>query len=836
MPKDCLLPQSAERLKKAFRSGALSMNALFNAKSSEARVEMLRKYVGETAQTTNATLEKAFLSPNQKLAMQNWVFKNIAQSKPLYKDLTLDQSEAMAKGIDVKELRNMTTDERIAEFSKYVSSEMAQDLNSKFERLLKSGNLPNWEERTLGTERLRTDKRLKGSLARLEALDDLGVLNPTELEDFMQSFVESELGVDVTMEESQKLSDLINEQRDAYDKIVKKDDWTADNSEQVEDYFDKRKALEDYTDSLKDVGVSDIANNVFDYMRASILASPRILRNSFLYQMVPGIERAITKRIVSGAFNDADLQSDIVEKMRAKISAIKPDDKSVDFIKRQVAMAVRIYHKTGYDISRMQTLEDGHRYFGEDVGQIQEKSFKDAKGIKEKTAAVATKIAKIVNLAPKWFAGGTDMLFANIGRADTSIMMAKEIASIEKMRGKLPKGMTEQDRAYDLLRESYSFDPQDKRAQTIREAGILDAHMMNNTQPDGWADKVLQFRRGLKIGRVNFGKAIIPFAKIVNVVISEGVKTASGYGIGKSIYDINRASQKSNEATRANDMRKAVSNLVRYVGLTGAALLLTGLLDDDDYVGSWDTINRKSYDLARASGAGTNYVRIGGKWVPLRYLPMINIPISAIMTARQAANRKDDPIAGYLVGMVGQIMDAPGIKESRDIFQKVGWALKSNNLKKMAKTMGFDYDGLSDWAKVRMIPSVLSYDVYNAVFKPEAKYDFMGREIQKGGMFRDDKTNDIILEINRLDKVGKAPAISDPSGDYAKELEAELGEEEYAKVLAQYQRVYAEKVSEKISSSFYKNLSDDQKMKTINKIREKQILNKLKKHKTTPTM
>ena len=620
----------------------------------------------------------------------------------------------------------------------------------------------------------------------------------------------------LTKDEVGKIVELSKKASEAKAKVVESGDWTADNKDQVLEYFVSKQKFEDYVESLKPIDTKDVVNNAIDYFRASILASPRILRNSFLYQIIPGIERSITKRIVTGAFSDADLQSNIVEKLQAKLSGVTPTKKGMDFIKRQVAMAIEIYHKTGFDISRMDKLGKYPKFFGENVGKIRGDS-------------VFARYARMVNLAPKWLAGGTDMLFANIGRADTVIMMSKEIAKVESMKGVLPEGMSEEERADQLLKDSYSFDPKDKRANDVRDAGIMDAHMMNNTQPGSWSDFVIDMRKRMKIGSIHFGKAIVPFAKIANVVVAEGVKTATGYGVAKSIYNINNASKQANQADRAKLMRRAVTDLVRYVGLSGATLIMTALLDDDDYVGAYDAISPKEYYLARSRGGGTNYIRIGGKWLSLRYLPMINIPISAVMAARQAKSRNDSPIAGYLKGMMGNVLEAPGIKETKTILQRVGWSVKADNMEKMAENLHLDWDGLSNWAKVRMIPSVLSYDVWNALFPKNSKYDFMGREIERGGVFRDDKSNEITLEFNRLANNGAFPVISDPSGAYAVSLEEKMGEEEYSKKLASYKKEYAEKVLKKIRTRRYKKETDKEKKKIIDSLRKEEVLEKLKK-------
>jgi len=546
MPKNCIVRAKANELKEAFRKGEISIDKIWKSKSSD-RVALLRKYVGESAEMTVAKFEKAFLVPNQKAALRNAVF-TLFKTAPLYKGVSLEQSKKMAEGIKVRGLRNMTSEQRITELSKYVDGKTAIKLNESYEDLKVTGNLSLWEKKTLGTKTLHQDKVLKGSIAKIEALDDLGALTPEDTATFMETLVEDSLGINLTVEESQKLSDLTNLERDAFDKMMEETDGslTHENEDIITDYFKKVQDVQNYSEQLMPITKSKIINMVFDTMRAFILASPRILKNSMLYQGIPGIERTIVKRIVSGNMNDADMKSSVFEKLQAKLSGIKPSKESSNFIKKQTAFAIRLYHKTGFDISRMDNLNQGQLFFGEKVGRAVTKTFKESKGIKEKTASIIGKIARTANLAPKWLAGGTDTLFANIGRADTSTMMSREIANMEERKGLLPEGMTESQRADQLLKDSYSFNPADKKAVLIRNAGILDAHRMNNTQPDGLSEKVIGLRSLLKIGNVDFGKVIIPFAKIATTTIGEGFKTASGYGIAKAIVQINKASQIEN--------------------------------------------------------------------------------------------------------------------------------------------------------------------------------------------------------------------------------------------------------------------------------------------------
>ena len=784
------LDEEAVRLLTKKNELRLIFSAIFSKKglSTEQRIKIAEKSLAKSIETYERKLKEGDISPITK--------KRTPISTPKIEQLRTKR-ETLKKQLD--DIRNLAKPKRTQQ--EISLQTLKTRLNNEITRL---------EDRI---ERLDFEVEQKR-----EVVLDAEAQKLKEKRDKIKYGYDAarHVGESLTREEVSKIVSLSSDVSTAQKKVEAKGDWTADNAKDVEDFFYKKNEFEEYIDSLKPKSISDNINRFFDYIRASILASPRILQNSFLYQIVPGIERTITKRIVTGVFNDADLKSTIVEKYLAKLSGVTPSKKSLDFIKRQTAMATRIYHKTGIDISRQDKMESTPKFYGETFSKITGKS-------------VFAKIGRTVNLAPKWLAGGTDMFFANIGRADTAIMMSKERAKIEALQGKLPEGMTEEQRADQLLKESYSFNPKDKRAEAIREQGIEDAHRMNNTQSGWWSDTIIELRKLLRIGDIRFGKAIIPFAKIANVVIAEGTKTATGIGIARSIYDINVAARKSNAKDRSKLMNSAVQNLVRYVGLMGAALLLTAFFDDDDYVGTYSSLSNKQYQLSVARGARTGSVRIAGRWISLRYLPMINIPISAIMEARQAKGTGDSIVAGYARGIAGQILEAPGIKELGQGFVKLKRSVKPSDTEKLLNSLGLDGEKILNWAKVRAIPSVLSYDVWNALFPKKGKYDFMGREVKRGGAFRDDKSNNITVEFSRLSKKDHPPVISNPTGAYAKRLEEHLGEEEYADVLAELQQNYADNVSTIINSTGYKLTSDEKKKNKIDRIRNREILEKLRR-------
>jgi len=841
---NCIVPSEAEKLKKAFRSGEISISKLFELTSKQ-RVDKLAKYIGaDNAQFFVARLERAYMMPRQKQSMRNVIYKMFGE-KPLYKGVSIDEASEMSKNLKISDLKPLSITKRTEILSKYIDRDVAEILSQRFEDLRKSGNLILWEKKAFGTEKLREQKQLKGSLAKLEALNDMGVLTPEETEKFMKTFVEDSLNLSINPEQSRKLSQLVEKQENLLNKIQETGDWTYKNKANIEGYFKAIRNVRAFQQKLIPQDATTKINTAIDYARASILGSYRIVRNSALYQSLPTLERYINKRIIPAGIGDKELSNNIGTILKAKKFAITPSQESLNFIQGQLMMATRIYKDTGFEVSRMENLDDGFNLFGGEKFRIRYKDsrkIKDVKGVDKIKLAFNKYIDTVIN-SPKWTAGGTDMVAANLQRADTSIMMSRELSFLEanKKSFKTPEAKDKwiKDRSLELVKDSYSFAPETDKGAQIRAQGIFDAHLSNNTQPSGLASIVINIRDSFTVGNIQFGKLLIPFARIASTTIGRGINIGLlPITVVRGLHNINQVGKITDSQKRIEAIRKNVSMLVGTIGLGLTTILIASLLDDDDYIGSWDTISYKEYGLARARGAGAGYVRIGGQWIPIRFLPMVNIPLAGIMKARQDKAKGAqgiDTVSSYLAGMLGGLLDTPGFREINNLQENIRRGASSSKTVEFIDGMGLDGESLFVWAKVRSLPSVLSYDMWNAIFPKESKYDFLGEEVGKNKNwigFKADMSNDITLEFNRLNNKGLLPVISDPTG--RDDFKKQLGEKEYQETLARYKRNYAEEVSNLINSNKYKRMSDEDKKDEINNIRQEEILDKTQTRKSVP--
>jgi hypothetical protein len=837
MPINCIIPSQGEKLKKALKEKKIVLSNLFNLPSSKARVDLFSKYLDpEAAKLFVAKLEKGFMSNTQKNSMRNVIVRELTGNKPPYTGVSLDQAKKMGENLDIKKLSDLTPAQRLTEFSKYVDNKTAQKLEKLFESNKKAGNLKNWEEKALGTKVLKDEAMLKGELSKLEALDNLGVLTPKQTEDFMGTFVEVKLGTELTVPQAQELSALIKKQSKNFDTFMEKGgNITPENEKEITNYLNTVNEIRDFTNKVSDVNFTEIANTVIDIMRSNILMATKTPLNSALYQIIPTTERVITSSILPSQLA-SDIDTSFINKVRAKLYSNKLSKEENKIIRDFVKMNIRIYNKTNFDISRMETLDDRYGVFGgEKFKQYSKRPVSEGENSKEKFKIALDNYARFVNLGPKWGAGGTDSVAASFLRSFSSLKKAKERAYLEKITKNLPKGVSVKERSIELFKESLSFTPKDEQAQNIRESAIEDAKISNNTQSDSIGDLSTDLRKLLTIKGIEFGKIFIPFAKLASTSISQGIQAAVGIGPIKVTWNIGSAViNKSKIGNKEFNKRinKNSDYLVRMLGIFGAALFISSFLDDDDYIPPYSQMTGDDYDMTRAKGANPGSVRFFGQWISLRYLPALNLPLMSIMNSRRYKRDGNPRFVGWINGFIGGLGDLPIIQETQKALGKMGKSEKAKDYEGLLNANGFDGKGIMDYIKIRAIPAAISRELYNAVFPVDDKYDFLGRKVEKGnlmGTFKDDKTNDLLLELTKLQNAGYAPTISEPSGNNVNKIIEKFGEDKYReKILLKLQRTYAKYAENLISNPAYKKLSPENKKKELDKIRTNEIINPIK--------
>ena len=835
--KNCILPAEAEKLKKAFIEIKSQENGLvdfFTKKTNQDRLDFFKKYVGEEADFVLARLEKTFFKPNQKKAFTDYVYKELYGMKPLYKGVNIKQAKEMAKEINVKQLKNKSKEEVAEILSKYLSESTAITLSNTFERLKMSNNLALFEERLLGTQELRENKELVSNLKKIQSLSYLGALTPESTETFMKSFVEQELGIRVSMEETKTLDKLNQKHDEAFDKAMEKNVWNVTDAENVENYLKAKFELETFVDSLKEDTFSSITNKLIKTRNASLLFDPKSGVNSVLYTIVPSIASYFSLVSAPGTMSRKDIS--FIERVKMHGKSLKFTKSERKFIREQLKFNSKIYALYDYELSRIENLNETYRFFGEDVSRTFAKRRSDVKGKKShnKILNAIDWYSKKVSLAPKYLAGLNDMIGGSLIRAITTVKLAREQALLEQTEGKLKEGKSIEQRSEELRNEAYSFNPKPVESAVIRRIAMNMAHQVNNTQSSELLTELTSnLIKQIKINDVDVGRYLVPFSKIATTTISLSVKTATGYGIIKGYVDFKKASKLADPLERNLAYSQATNDIVKHLGLTIAALLFSFVFfEPEDYIPPYSSLKPAELKIAEArGGSGGGYLRVFGKWVPMKFFPGVNVILGGIMQARLSEKKGENAYLGYMEGVASNILELP-ILRAFDFNKTIGDFMNNPDVGALTKKLKFNSSDTTMSFLRHTLPAFVP-NILKGYIQPNNKYDFLGNEVEKKGVlgwlgFGTVKETEVLLELMRLDSKSELPTLSEPTSDYAAELKTKIGEKEYEAYLATLKKEYESSINTLLKKPEYIKASDAEKKKAWNARREAYILNKLK--------
>lgn len=188
------------------------------------------------------------------------------------------------KKVDPFKLASLTSEQRRAEFEKYVSSESAQNINTLYESKLLLKNqvtgFKNWVKRSLGMK-----PQIKRDLmAKINRLSEIGVLNPTELENFKEDLIRSRLNINISFEEAKTINELSvkrTESKKTWQEDVNNNpSWSEDSHKTRKEWMDNKNRLE--------YGINQVA--IENYVNDLKLESKKI---SFIKHPIKATAKAI---------------------------------------------------------------------------------------------------------------------------------------------------------------------------------------------------------------------------------------------------------------------------------------------------------------------------------------------------------------------------------------------------------------------------------------------------------------------------------------------------------------------------------------------------------------
>jgi hypothetical protein len=486
---------------------------------------------------------------------------------------------------------------------------------------------------------------------------------------------------------------------------------------------------------------------------------------------------------------------------------------AVDFVK----MANKIYQQTGYDISRMTSLNDlgsaGERVLG--------------KVVHSQGKGTVRKVGRIVeDVVFKQLMGAPDVAFSSAHFADSVNLNAMKLPN--------PK---------EAMLDAMRLVPQTPEGEILRAQGILDAQKATWTDTT-WASKTSEGIRKILnevSGDLRAGDYLLPFIKTPANVVATGMDYG-GVGIPKAFFELYKGI-KNGELGSKETVTKIARDLVTAgLGIVGA-LLVTSKLKDDDYVGAYDPARAQIESLRNSN---YNSVRIRGKWINMDWFGFLSIPINAMMYARKYGKTPGEKTFQYAKGVLSSVFGIPGVSDIYDAVKTYAYK-KNQNLEEMT---GSAIDYISSEIYSRLIPSILS-DISKAVDPKvrksvkgiesiKAKIPFLSKtlpvktnifgeeiigepaisDILFGSRVKTDKEDALVKEINTVSvNNDKGISFTDWDKTSAKmitQFKESLDAKEFDQAKIRYGKYLKEYLQEVIGSSDYEDASDDEKLKMIN--------------------
>jgi hypothetical protein len=723
--------------------------------------------------------------------------------------------ELAKKGqINIAKMYEMTSEQRRTLFEQVVDKDTAIFVNTKFEEAMISENqnaLKKWAESTFNT-REKKSEGYKDIIKKIDNLREMGILDPKSTDAFLEDLVASKLGVTVTADEAKTINEKSKKLEELYVEGLGNPNV---NPKGQREYFKARRDIEDYLDSLTPSSKLRVVTST-------------ISRGNMLWRL-PSILVNINSNNIEGTI------ATVVRRFAER--TIKADNAGE--IGKYVKFNANIFLETGFDLSRMQTIESDRKILGEEIGTSQ------GKGLIRKVGRFYEDV--IFNMTQ----GMPDVIASSIAFSDRATLTATKIARHEGL-----KGVDAKKRALFLTNDSMLVNPTTLEGEEIRKIAMIDAQRSTNTDTRILAKKTLAFRKLLNVGDFRFGDMQIPFVKTTANAIQSSLET-SGITIPIKVIinaikmvKLVRGGDGWGEASRESFTNFGDTMVRAGLGVFGA-WLIANAINKEDYVGIYPT-TLKEQELLRMKNAVANSIRIGGKYWSLDWFGALAAPLIGFLNAKKYGY--DIPSSAYFYGsgVTYQILKTPGldyIRQSLDSLQKFLTSTKSTVPSDVSKQIA---NYMVDFVKSRFVPGFaqsLAELTDNVVRDASTKNDILapiksmipglrqtlpekrtvfGETIATegwntlifGGRQKTAVDNNIIKELNRLSDTGLLPALYDieKKSQRARDLKIQIGNEKFSKAKELYGKRLKIAVNGLIRSTKYIKAEDDEKKDMIDKV------------------
>lgn len=736
------------------------------------------------------------------------------------KDISKKLLKAAKDGaFNVQQLTEMSSNQRAELFAQYIDKGTAKSINGLFEKALVSQQktaLKSWAETVFGTKAKETPK-YKNVMRKINQLDDLGVLNPTESDSFFQDLVAEQLGVTISPEEAKAISEkaenlekLANEKPD--------NDFGLPNLS----YFKARKEMFDYLNSLSPSPNLKILSSTV--ARGNMLFSIKSPITNIIGNTSQAITESFSRRLASGQFKGTN----------------------TDFAKKYFKQVNKIFKETGYDVTRMLHIDDTQKTLGEENLQSEGKGAVRAVG------------RFYEDFVFKKLMSTPDVAFSAAHFADSANLASTKVAKEEGL-----KGAEAQKRALEIFKDATSLEPKTEEGIYVRSQAIADASYATYQNDSFSSGLALAIRKIINnaSGNIRLGDQLMPFVKTPANVIQASIE-ASGI---PSIYDVFvnlKPALESAKFGNRDPLKQVIRRAVRAgLGLS-IATVISAMFDPDDFIGEYP-INAKEQELLRLQRATPNSIRIGDKWISLDYFGAIASPLVGIMYARKYGNGLVNTAYKYAQGVGTQALKFPAFRAVKDLLvdfeDNLGKATDTTKTveEQTAETLKSLALTATDFLSARVVPAIVydigkvtdsyerKYDSKSATEKLQskvpllrnqlpAKTDVLGNKVENegaistllfGSRVKTGVNDPVVAELVRLQSTGNLPSITDieKTSTRVKNFKEQMAEkgtpEKYEKTIQKTKDDFSKRLDTLTTSFTYKRADDEKKAKLITEAR-----------------
>lgn len=502
-------------------------------------------------------------------------------------------------------------------------------------------------------------------------------------------------------------------------------------------------------------------------------------------------------------------------------------DKLVDtnVIKEYLEYSKGVFNSSGYQVSTMDELDATQRILSE-------------KQITSQGDGVIRALGRFYEQTIfKYGLGYPDLVFKDLAFVDSVNLLASKEANGDTKK------------ATEIFKDAILLEPRTILGKEIRAKAQVDALIATYQNKGRLSDLALGIRNSINKAtkQLRLGDVLSPFVKTPANVIGLGIDYTMG---AYTLKDINTVINDFQNGKITDTTRRTLQKTGRNAIGVLIAIALSSLIDDEDYIPDYALLSPSERNLIKAKNGVFNSIRIGDKWVSLDYFGPFAMPLAAVLNAKRE-KELTNKVFNYFKGAGIQALKVPVIGDLKDVLEEAGRATNQD----AEKNAQMAINGVIDFVSSRSIPALISdvakiTDDYERdtgksalnramtripVIREQlpAKVNYVtGRAVETenalsvllaGARVKEATKGAVIREFDKLANTQTDKKVTLSGVTKGNSLLSKLPESEKPKVEAKFAKMYSSEVSKLIKTNYYNNLDNENKVKAINKIRDKAV-------------